>query len=143
MPLPDDWIKIAPKPRELTGTDQRNVFLSYRSVNRARVLNLYDVLHQQGHKVFLDQCVLKAGDELTLNLEQALETSQAGVLVWSSAAQDSRWVFREYQVMDRQATDKPGFSVRTRQTRSNETTRLCRESSLPGFQLLPGWPQRG
>jgi hypothetical protein len=49
-----------------------NVFLSYRSVNRPWVLNLYDVLIELGHKVFLDQYVLKPGDKLIKNLEAAL-----------------------------------------------------------------------
>ena len=58
MSLPTEWIKYAPKPRRLTGEDEWNVFLSYRSVNRSWVLNLYDVLRELGHTVFLDQCAL-------------------------------------------------------------------------------------
>jgi hypothetical protein len=44
MGLPSEWTNFAPKPRELTGADKWNVFLSYRSVSRTWVLNLYDVL---------------------------------------------------------------------------------------------------
>src|ERR1017187_8090917 len=73
------------------------------------VLNLYDVLAQQGHKVFIDQCVLKAGDQLTKRLQDALQTSQSAGLVWSSATGDSEWVNREYDVLERQATEKRGF----------------------------------
>jgi hypothetical protein len=109
MSLPAEWTKFAPKPRELTHDDQWNIFLSYRSVSRTWVLNLYDVLRELGHEVFLDQCVLKAGDELTRRLEEALRTSQAGILIWSKATRDSEWVRREYQVMERQATKKKGF----------------------------------
>ena len=109
MGIAEEWLRHAPKPRELAGSDQWNVFLSYRSVNRAWVLNLYDVLRGLGHKVFLDQCVLKAGDPLIEELQQALRTSQAGVLVWSMATQDSDWVAREYQVLERLATEKRGF----------------------------------
>jgi hypothetical protein len=109
MSFPDEWTKFAPKPRELTEDDQWNIFLSYRSVSRTWVLNLYDVLRELGHKVFLDQCVLKVGDELTTRLEEALRTSQAGILIWSKATRDSDWVRREYQVMERQATWKSGF----------------------------------
>src|SRR5215213_865488 len=76
-----DWIRLAPKPRELTGGDKWNVFLSYRSVSRPWVLNLYDVLRELGHTVFLDQYVLVAGDELITVLQDALAASQAGVLV--------------------------------------------------------------
>lgn len=105
----NDWKKYAPKPRELSGGDQWNVFLSYRSVNRSWVLNLYDVLREEGHKVFLDQCEIMASDSLTRRLEGALGSSQVGVLIWSAAAQDSEWVRREYEVMERQVSDKKGF----------------------------------
>ncbi len=105
----NEWSRFAPPPRPLTGDDKWNVFLSYRSVNRAWVLNLYDVLCQQGHAVFIDQCALKAGDELIDRLEEALETSQSGVLIYSQATADSAWVKKEYQTLERLATDKPGF----------------------------------
>jgi TIR domain len=75
----------------------------------AGVLNLYDVLRAHGHEVFLDQCVLKAGDPLIKNLEAGLTSSQTGVLVWSSATADSDWVFREYSTMEARTTKKPGF----------------------------------
>jgi hypothetical protein len=52
MSLPEQWISFAPKPMGLTGVEQWNVFLSYRSVNRAWVLNLYDVLQHQGTESF-------------------------------------------------------------------------------------------
>jgi hypothetical protein len=109
MDLPAEWLKFAPKPRELTGGDRWNVFLSYRSVSRAWVLNLYDVLRELGHKVFLDQCVLKVGDPLIKGLQSALSTSQAGVLVWSNATRDSEWVEREYEVLEKLSTEKKGF----------------------------------
>src|SRR5271165_6663181 len=105
----DQWLKLAPKPRALSGGDQWNVFLSYRSVNRIWVLNLYDVLRQQGFEVFLDQVVLRGGDELIRVLESGLSKSQAGVLIWSAASADSDWVQREYQTLEQQARDKPGF----------------------------------
>ena len=60
MAIAGEWLKHAPKPRALGGANRWNVFLSYRSVNRAWVLNLYDVLRELGHKVFLDQTALKA-----------------------------------------------------------------------------------
>jgi tetratricopeptide (TPR) repeat protein len=104
-----NWFKVAPPPRPLTGNDQWNVFLSYRSVDRAWTMNLYDVLTQHGYKAFIDQCALPAGSDLATRLQDALQNSQAGVLIWSSATGDSSWVNREYNVLDRQATDKPGF----------------------------------
>jgi TIR domain len=109
MAVVSEWLRYAPKPRALSGTDRWNVFLSYRSVNRAWVLNLYDVLRELGHKVFLDQTAVKPGDRLVQELQDALKTSQAGVLIWSSASQDSEWVEREYETLERLATDRKGF----------------------------------
>lgn len=97
MGLPEEWLRHAPKPRLLGKGEKWNVFLSYRSVNRIWVLNLYDVLHQQGFEVFLDQVVLAGGDELIRVLEDGLQQSQAGVLVWSARTGESDWVRREYQ----------------------------------------------
>jgi tetratricopeptide (TPR) repeat protein len=73
------------------------------------VLNLYDVLRQQGFEVFLDQVVLAGGDQLIRKLEEGLEHSQCGVLIWSSAAADSDWVRREYETLERQAMDRASF----------------------------------
>ena len=109
MAIAGEWLKYAPKPRALSGTDRWNVFLSYRSVNRAWVLNLYDVLRELGHKVFLDQTALKPGDQLIRELQDALKTSQAGILIWSSATQDSEWVQREYQTLERLAGERRDF----------------------------------
>jgi hypothetical protein len=109
MALPGEWLRYAPSPREIAGDDRWNVFLSYRSVSRSWVLNLYDVLRELGHKVFLDQCELAAGDELIARLEDSLSASQAGILIWSNETRDSAWVRREYQVMERMAEQKPGF----------------------------------
>jgi hypothetical protein len=109
MGLPSEWTKLAPKPRELSGGDKWNVFLSYRSVSRTWVLNLYDVLRELGHAVFLDQRVLKIGDPLIKALQNALTASQAGILIWSNATRDSEWVEREYQFMETQANEKKGF----------------------------------
>ena len=72
-------------------------------------MNSYDVLLRHGYKVFIDQYVLVAGDQLITRLEDALAASQAGVLVWSNAARDSDWVRREYQVMEQRVGRKKGF----------------------------------
>src|SRR5262249_29058582 len=42
-------------------------------------------------------------------LQDALKTSQSGILIWSSATQDSEWVQREYQTLERLAADRKGF----------------------------------
>jgi tetratricopeptide (TPR) repeat protein len=107
--IPEEWIAFLPKPLPLKNGQKWNVFLSYRSVNRGWVLNLYDVLTEIGFKVFLDQYVLKAGDSLVGQLEDGLDTSQAGVLIWSTAAVDSDWVKNEYNTLVGMATDNPAF----------------------------------
>jgi hypothetical protein len=107
--LPAEWLRLAPPARQLEGNDRWNVFLSYRSVNRPWVLNLYDVLRQAGHSVFLDQLVLKPSDPLTRRLEDALTSSQAGVLVWSKFTADSEWVRSEYETLTRLSKEKKGF----------------------------------
>ena len=107
--ISSEWLKYAPKPNPLKDGEVWNVFLSYRSVNRGWVLNLYDVLTELGFKVFLDQYVLKPGDSLVRVLEDALATTQAGVLVWSTAAMDSEWVRNEYDVMMSKATSNKSF----------------------------------
>jgi tetratricopeptide (TPR) repeat protein len=107
--IPQEWLKFVPKPNPLEDGQSWNVFLSYRSINRGFVLNLYDVLTEIGFIVFLDQYVLKPGDSLVRKLEDALEASQAGVLIWSNAAKDSEWVRNEYDVMISKATSNKKF----------------------------------
>ena len=143
MTFPEEWIKLAPKPKPFTGGDKWNVFLSYRSVNRSWVLNLYDVLRQQGHQVFLDQCVLKAGDQLIKNLQQGLEGSQAGVLVWSSATRDSDWVEREYEVMEAQASEKKGFQFVPVRLDSSKLPAFAARRVFLDFSSYPDGPNGG
>jgi tetratricopeptide (TPR) repeat protein len=109
MSIPAEWLGYAPKPTPLPKGILWNVFLSYRSVNRPWVLNLYDVLVELGYKVFLDQYVLKAGDPLVEVLEDGLDKSQAGVLIWSTAAKDSAWVRNEYNTLMGKSTNDKNF----------------------------------
>lgn len=96
-----ELLKYAPKPAKLKDENHWNVFLSYRSINRSWVLNLYDTLTELGHKVFLDQYVLKPGDNLIEKLENALENSQAAIIIWSNEARDSDWVRKEYFFLEK------------------------------------------
>src|SRR6266566_9438064 len=70
--------------------------------------------------VFLDQMVLSAGDELIVQLQNALVASQAGVLVWTQAS-DSDWVRREYQAMEQAPPSDRASSL----CRSDWTARTC------------------
>ena len=80
-----EWLSYAPTPTQLN-TDQRwHVFISYRSVNRYWVLELYNILHQLGYSVFLDQYVLSAAAPLALTLGEELDASASAVMVWSNS----------------------------------------------------------
>jgi hypothetical protein len=105
MASTDDWLKLAPEAPPLAPGKTWHVFLSYRSIHRAWVIQLHDVLRQLGYKVFLDQFVLRANDELGLALGAALDESAAGVLVWSSKTEDSTWCKSEYAKMDTMSKD--------------------------------------
>jgi len=109
MSMSSGWLKYAPTPPPLIGGDEWHVFLSYRSVNRSWVLNLYDILRQLGYKTFIDQCALTPGEFLARRLQKALGASQSGVLIWSRATADSEWVEREYTALDALTMNKPGF----------------------------------
>jgi hypothetical protein len=103
-PQPPDglarWLAFAPKPPPLTADKQKwHTFISYRSVNRAWVLHLYDALEQAGFSVFLDQFELVPGEALTTSLQSALEQSASGFIVWSTENQDSAWCQAEYNAM--------------------------------------------
>ena len=65
-PLLQKWLDMAPKPAALDPSQHWHVFLSYRSVNRHWVLQLYDILRHVGYNVFLDQYVLSAAAPLAL-----------------------------------------------------------------------------
>jgi len=106
-------------------------------------MNLYDVLRQHGHQVFLDQCELAAGDELITQLQAALRTSQAGVLIWSDATRDSKWVSREYQVMERQADTKPGFRFIPVVLDGTELPDFAASRIFLDFQAYPDGPNGG
>ena len=143
MSLPGRTAEFAPQPRELTNGDQWNVFLSYRSVSRTWVLNLYDVLRSLGHKVFLDQCALKVGDALIRGLQHALSTSQAGVLIWSNAARDSEWVEREYEVLEKQATEKRGFQFVPVKLDESKLPTFAERRIFLDFSSYPDGPNGG
>lgn len=103
------WCQLSPAPRPLSGTDQWHVFISYRSVNRPWAMNLYDVLAQHGYKAYIDQTALPSGSELLTRLQDALQASQSGVLIWSAATSDSKWVSNEYQFLQQRAMNDPNF----------------------------------
>ena len=143
MAIPQEWQQFELAPRPLATNEKYTVFLSYRSANRAWVLSLYDVLRRYGHTVFIDQVELAAGDELIPRLESALRTSQAGVLVWSNASSDSAWVSKEYQTMERNATNRPNFKFIPVRLDTTELPDFAQNRIFVDFQAYPDGPNGG
>jgi tetratricopeptide (TPR) repeat protein len=143
MAIPEEWQRFALAPRALEANERYTVFLSYRSANRAWVLSLYDVLRRYGHKVFIDQVELAAGDELIPRLESALSTSQAGVLVWSDASRDSKWVSKEYQTMERHAGSRENFRFVPVRLDTTELPGFAQNRIFLDFQGYPDGPNGG
>lgn len=77
----EQWLKHAPAPKPLEPGKKYHVFLSYRSINRAWVLQLYDILRGLNYEVFLDQYNLAAAASLGLSLGEALDASQAAIMM--------------------------------------------------------------
>jgi len=74
-------VEFAPPPLLLEEPYRRQIFLSYRSANRAWVVNRYDNVRDRGHEVCLDQYPLTPDDLLISRLEEDLGKSHAGVMV--------------------------------------------------------------
>lgn len=141
--IPQEWLQYAPKPKELISHFKWNVFLSYRSINRTWVLNLYDILNELGHKVFIDQCELIAGDELIYRLEQALDNSQAGILIWTKSTEDSAWVRKEYNTLERKATKNNDFQFVPIKLDNSELPDFAANRIFLDFSSYPDGPNGG
>ncbi|HEX8338910.1 MAG TPA: TRAFs-binding domain-containing protein [Pyrinomonadaceae bacterium] len=111
----DEWLELAPKPRPRKPGQQWDVFLSYRSIHRPWVIQLYDVLRHLGYEVFLDQYVLSSAEPLVQSLDEGLAQSASGVLIWSNSYSDSEWCKSEYYAMvTRRRRDREFFFVVTK-----------------------------
>jgi tetratricopeptide (TPR) repeat protein len=141
--IPKEWLKYAPNPNALEADQKWNVFLSYRSINRGWVLNLYDVLVELGFKVFLDQYVLKPSDSLVRVLEDGLEHSQAGVLIWSNAAKDSEWVRNEYDTLISRATNDKNFYFVPVKIEKTQLPTFANTKLFVDFSEYPDGPNGG
>jgi len=104
-----EWLSYAPTPTPLNADQRWHVFISYRSVNRYWVLELYDILRQLGYSVFLDQYVLSAAAPLALTLGEELDASASAVMVWSSSYEDSEWCKNEFNYLEGRERQARGF----------------------------------
>ena len=70
------------------------IFLSYASVDRARVEALVRALQSEGLDVWWDRDIPR-GKNFSRVIEEALEQATCAIVVWSRASIDSEWVFNE------------------------------------------------
>ncbi len=141
--IPHEWLQFAPTPRALAPGEAWHVFLSYRSINRPWALNLYDIFTELGFKVFLDQYVLKIGDVLVTRLNQALDSSQAGVLIWSSDAKDSAWVMEEYATLETKSKNNNRFFFVPVKVDSTQLPAFANNKIFVDFSNYPDGPNGG
>src|SRR5215510_6914868 len=92
------WLQYAPAPPE-RGKNSYDVFISYRSSDRAWAMALFDLLKLARWQPFLDQYDLVPGANLSTSLMEALQASSSGVILWSSRTKDSKWCQRERDAM--------------------------------------------
>jgi hypothetical protein len=84
----------------------RNVFISYASEDRAKVIARVQTLKALKIRFFQDRIDLEPGDEWMHRIYDAIDKSDAFFLFWSSAAKRSQWVEREWRrALARQAGD--------------------------------------
>jgi WD40 repeat protein/GTPase SAR1 family protein len=69
-----------------------DVFLSHNSQDKPRVRELAEELRGAGLRVWLDDWVIKPGDDIYLSVERGLEAARVQVLCLSPAALGSKWV---------------------------------------------------
>lgn len=105
----ETWLKYAPPPAPLPPNMRFHVFISYRSVNRSWVLQLYDLLRELKYEVFLDQYVLAAAAPLAMSLSEALDSSAAALMIWSSSFDDSEWCKKELGTLEVKENAGTGF----------------------------------
>ncbi len=72
-----------------------DVFLSHNSQDKPQVRKLAEQLKRAGLRVWFDEWVIKAGDDIYLAIEHGLEAARVQVLCLSPAALGSEWVTLE------------------------------------------------
>ncbi len=82
------------------------VFISYAHADKAAVLDLYGELKQGRVKLWLDQFELSPGVVLQTEIESALRTSDAMLMVLSKNSDRSRWIQFEGSLFYGQRGDK-------------------------------------
>ncbi len=69
----------------------RRVFLSYRSVDKARVLALATQLNAAGIDAWFDGWEILPGDDFVTKINQGLDSCDVGLIFFSNASLDGKW----------------------------------------------------
>ena len=71
-----------------------DIFISYASQDRARILPLVEALEARGWSVFWDTTVLP-GEEWHRKITTELDAARCVIVLWSQTSVDSHWVHEE------------------------------------------------
>ena len=120
--------------------DRWDLFLSYRSVNRPWVLQLYDQLRYLGYEVFMDQFVQTTAEGLEDQLRQNLGRSATGVLIWSERSEDLVYCGKELRAISLLEQNKENFRSVVIRTSEVELPLFAQEKLWIDFSGQPDGP---
>lgn len=107
--------EVAPvDPRDAEAVRRREILTYTRLARREIVFALTSVRDDAGEQrfdVWLDQEVLAGGDEWSQELQHALQTCDAAVILLDSVSMRSGWVHHEATVMVNRAANNPRLTV--------------------------------
>lgn len=88
------------QPEVLTssnGIHTYDVFLSFRGEDTRYGFtgNLYHALHQKGIKTFMDNQVIKRGQQISPTIFEAIQDSSIAIVVFSKSYASSKWCLQE------------------------------------------------
>ena len=109
---------------------QHDIFLSYASSDRERVLPLVEVFESMGWKVWWDTSI-PHGKRYDFYIEEQLENSKTVVVVWSEKSVKSKWVRAEATDGDDRGILIP---LQIDQTRIPLAFRMIQTANLIGWQ---------
>ncbi len=106
-----------------------DVFLSHNKADKPRVHRLAERLKEKGLRVWLDDWVVKPGDDIFLSVERGLQAARVLVLCMSPEALGSGWVGLERNTVlfrdpatPAAASSRCCWSIATFQTRCGATS---------------------
>jgi hypothetical protein len=75
-----------------------DIFLSYSTTDRERLVPLFHALEQQGWSVFWDHRTIEIGEHWNRKIDRAIRACKCVVVVWSAASVESDWVLDEANI---------------------------------------------